>query len=396
MKTASNKNKKRNLLAIGTVVALTALIGFRLYANKTEINERSEATPQGVSAMPVKVATAELRNLDKSLRFTGSFEARKTLPLIAEAQGSITQLNIREGQSVGRGVVVARIDPTAIQSNMATATASYNNAVKNRERYERLVEAGAISQKQYEDVALNVENARANLTGIQQQMKYTVVNSPMSGIIGEVKVEQGSFATMGMQIGTVVDISSLKMVVKVPEEDVIKLKKGQPVSILTDVYPDHTFKGNITLVSVQADAGRKYDVEVEVKNDSSFPLKAGMFGTAALQQLHVFRTLYGTSACCNNSSVTFRQIRQRARFRCAERILAFRKESLDCTLLTLFEDSISIIKRQLQTFRHALAKCAFAAARHTNQHDIFHIFCSKSCMILTISSLSYFPPCQIS
>lgn len=282
MKTASNKNKKRNIIAISAVVALSALIGFQLYANKTEINKRSEAVPQGVNAMPVKVASAELKNLDNSLRFTGSFEARKTLPLIAEAQGSITQLNIREGQSVGRGVVVARIDPTAIQSNLATATASYNNAVKNKERYERLVEAGAISQKQYEDVALNVENTRASLTGIQQQMKYTVVNSPMSGIIGEVKVEQGSFATVGMQLGTVVDISSLKMILKVPEEDVIKLKRGQPVSIQTDVYPDHTFKGTITLISVQADAGRKYDVEVEVKNSGEFPLKAGMFGTAAL------------------------------------------------------------------------------------------------------------------
>lgn len=282
MKTASNKNKKRNIIAIGALVALSALIGFRLYANKTEINKRSVAVPQGVTAMPVKVASAVLKNLDNSLRFTGSFEARKTLPLIAEAQGSITQLNIREGQSVGRGVVVARIDPTAIKSNLATATASYNNAVKNKERYERLVEAGAISQKQYEDVALNVENTRASLTGIQQQMKYTVVNSPMSGIIGEVKVEQGSFATVGMQLGTVVDISSLKMILKVPEEDVIKLKKGQPVSIQTDVYPDHTFKGTITLISVQADAGRKYDVEVEVKNSGEFPLKAGMFGTAAL------------------------------------------------------------------------------------------------------------------
>ena len=282
MKTTTKNNKTRNLIAIGAVVVLSGLIGFRLYANKTEINKRSEAVPQGVTAMPVKVASAELKDLDNSLRFTGSFEARKSLPLIAEAQGSINQLNIREGQSVGRGVVVARIDPTAIQSNMATATASYKNAVKNKERYERLVEAGAISQKQYEDVALNVENARANLTSIQQQMKYTVVNSPMSGIIGEVKVEQGSFATVGMQLGTVVDISSLKMILKVPEEDVIKLKKGQPVSIQTDVYPDHTFKGNITLISVQADAGRKYDVEVEVKNSGEFPLKAGMFGTAAL------------------------------------------------------------------------------------------------------------------
>ncbi len=282
MKTNANKSKTRNLLVVGTLVALSGLIGFQLYANKKEINERSTAVPQGVAAMPVKVASAEMRSQDNSLRFTGSFEARKTLPLTAEAQGSITQLNIREGQTVGRGQVVARLDPTTIQSNLATATASYNNAVKNKERYERLVQAGAISQKQYEDVALNVENARANLTSIQQQMKYTVVNSPMSGIIGEVKVEQGSFATMGMQLGTVVDISSLKMVLKVPEEDVIKLKKGQPVSILTDVYPDHTFNGTITLISVQADAGRKYDVEVEVKNNSAFPLKAGMFGTASL------------------------------------------------------------------------------------------------------------------
>jgi membrane fusion protein, multidrug efflux system len=279
---SQKKSQTRNLVVIGTLVLLVSFIAFRLYANKKEINERSEAVPKGITAMPVKVASAELRTLDKSLRFTGSFEARKTLPLIAEAQGSITQLNIREGQSVSRGLVVARIDPTAIQSNLATATASYNNAVKNKERYERLVEAGAISQKQYEDVALNVENARANLTSIQQQMKYTVVHSPMSGIIGEVKVEQGSFATMGMQLGTVVDISSLKMVLKVPEEDVIKLKKGQPVSIQTDVYPDHTFQGKVTLISVQADAGRKYDVEVEVKNTSAFSLKAGMFGTAAL------------------------------------------------------------------------------------------------------------------
>jgi len=282
MKTTTNKTKTRNLLVIGVLVVLSGLIGFQLYANKKEINERSEATPKGVAAMPVKVASATLKSLDKSLRFTGSFEARKTLPLISEAQGSIIKLNIREGQSVSRGQVVARIDPTAIQSNMATATASYNNAVKNKERYERLVQAGAISQKQYEDVALNVENARANLTSIEQQMKYTVVHSPMSGVVGEVKVEQGSFATMGMQLGNVVDISSLKMVLKVPEEDVIKLKKGQPVSIQTDVYPDHTFNGTITLISVQADAGRKYDVEVEVKNNNTFPLKAGMFGTAAL------------------------------------------------------------------------------------------------------------------
>lgn len=281
MKNKKN-NKTRNLVAGVLVALLVSFIGFRLYANKEVINDRSTAVPEGVGAMPVKVATAELRNIDSGIRLTGSFEARKTLPLVAEAQGSIIQLSVKEGQRVSRGQIIARIDPTAIRSNLASAEASFNNAVKNKERYERLVEAGAISQKLYEDVALSVDNAQANVTSIKQQMKYTVVNSPMSGIVGEVKVEQGSFATMGMQLGSVVDVSKLKMVLKVPEEDVIKVRRGQPVTIETDVYPGQTFKGNITLIGVQADEGRKYDVEVEVNNAGKFPLKAGMFGTAML------------------------------------------------------------------------------------------------------------------
>ncbi len=278
----SNKKKTRNIVAGVIVALLVSFIGFRLYANKEVINKRSTAVPEGVGAMPVKVATAKLRDLDSGIRLTGSFEARKTLPLVAETQGSIINLNVKEGQRVSRGQVIARIDPTSIRSNLASAEASLNNAIKNRERYERLVEAGAISQKQFEDVALNVENAQANVTNIKQQMKYTVVNSPMLGIVGEVKVEQGSFATMGMQLGSVVDVSRLKMVLKVPEEDVIKVRRGQPVTIETDVYPGEIFKGVITLISVQADEGRKYDVEVEVNNTGKFPLKSGMFGTAML------------------------------------------------------------------------------------------------------------------
>lgn len=278
----SNNKKSKIIIPIVVVALIAVAITLVLANNKKKINERAAAVPQGVSAIPVNIAVVDEKTLDNSLTFTGSFEARKTLPLVAEAQGSIIQLNIAEGQKVGRGQVIARIDPTTIQSNLSTAQASYNNAVKNKERYERLVTAGAISQKQYEDIALNVENERANVSAIQQQMKYTVVHAPMSGIVSEVKVEQGSFATMGMQIGNVVDISKLKMVLKIPEEDVIKLKKGQPVKIQTDVYPDHIFNGTITLISVQADEGRKYDVEVEVLNNNTNPLKAGMFGTAML------------------------------------------------------------------------------------------------------------------
>lgn len=283
MKQKSSKMNMKRIITIAVIVLIAGIMAFTLYSNKKVINENAAAVPEEVGTVPVKVTAVQLRAIDNSIELTGNFEARKEVSLTAEAQGSLIQLNIKEGQKVGQGQVIARIDPTAIQSNLATANASLNKAIKDKERYERLVKAGAISQKQYEDIALNVDNARANLAGIQQQMKYTIIRSPMSGTVSSVTVERGSFVTVGMKIGTVIDDSKLKMVIQVAETDVIKIKKGQPVEIKTEVYPEHVFNGNISLISVQADAGRKYDVEVEVPNKNDFPLKAGMFGTVALK-----------------------------------------------------------------------------------------------------------------
>lgn len=283
MKKTSSKLNIKRIITIVVILALAGFMALKLYSNKSKINEKAAEVPAEVGFIPVKIAAAEMKKMDNGISFTGNFVARKEVPLTAEAQGSLIALNIKEGQKVGQGQVIARIDPTAIQSSLATARASLNKAIKDKERYERLVTAGAISQKQYEDIALNVDNARANLAGIQQQMKYTIIRSPMSGTVSEVNVERGSFATVGMKIGKVIDVSKLKMVIQVPEADVVKIKKGQPVKILTEVYPDHVFDGNISLISVTADEGRKYDVEVEVPNGGEYVLKSGMFGTVSLE-----------------------------------------------------------------------------------------------------------------
>ncbi|MEI9910583.1 MAG: efflux RND transporter periplasmic adaptor subunit [Bacteroidota bacterium] len=283
MKNELLKPNVKRIITIVVILALTGLMAFKLYINKTAINIKAGETPAEVDFIPVKVAAVELKKKSSVISFTGYFVARKEVLLTAEAQGSLIQLNIKEGQKVRRGQVIARIDPTAIQSNLSTAHASLNKAIKDKERYERLAAAGAISQKQYEDIALTVDNARANLTGIQQQMKYTIIRSPLSGTVSEVKVERGSFATVGSKIGTVVDVSKLKMVIQLPEADVIKIKEGQAVQIRTEIYPDHVFNGNISLIGVQADEGRKYNVEVEMPNNGDYPLKAGMFGSVLLE-----------------------------------------------------------------------------------------------------------------
>jgi len=276
----------KKLLRVFVLIVILAgvgtWIGFTLYQNKQILEEKNE--PQKIEdrieVYPVKVSRVSRREIRDTLQLQGNFEARKELRIIAEAQGRLSQLYIDDGDRVRKGEVVGKIDDTSLQSRLATARASYEQAAKDVERYQRLYEAGAVSLKQYEEVQLAAKNARTDLTSIEQQLEYTNVKSPMSGTLDEVAVEQGSFVSPGAPIGTVVDISRLLLVVQVPEAEVVKLREGERVPVYADVYPGLRLDGRIRLISVKADASRKYDVEVEVPNTAKYPLRAGMYGTA--------------------------------------------------------------------------------------------------------------------
>lgn len=270
------------IIAVLFIGGLTFWMFTTLSKNKEIIEEKAQIKDEVITNIPVRVAQVQNLAVDNSLNLTGTFEARRELSIIAEAQGRITQLNIEEGQLISKGQIVAKIDDTNIQAQLSSTKASMDKAKKDVERYERLVKAGAISQQQYEEVKLGYQNAQTNVTSIEQQLKYSTARSPMSGIVKELKVEQSSFATPGATIATIVDINQLKMVVKVGEQDIIKVKRGQKVEIKTDVYPDAMFKGVVKLISVQADAGRKYEVEIELANPKKTPLKPGMYGTVQI------------------------------------------------------------------------------------------------------------------
>ncbi|WP_375561147.1 efflux RND transporter periplasmic adaptor subunit [Bernardetia sp. OM2101] len=270
------------IIAISVTLAIAVWIFFTLKTNKETIDENAALTEEIIKSIPVRATKVEQIHFDSNINLTGTFEAEKELDIIAEGQGRLISLSIKEGQQVSKNQAIAKIDDTAIQAQLNSIHATVAKAKKDVERYERLSKAGAISQQQYEEVKLNYQTTQANLTNIEQQLKYSTARSPMAGIIKEIKVEEGSFASAGTLIATVVDIDKLKMVVKVGEQDVIKIKNGQSVDITTEVYPNTVFEGKVTLISVQADAGRKYEVEIELPNPKKTPLKPGMYGTVKI------------------------------------------------------------------------------------------------------------------
>jgi len=271
------------VFSIVILVGLSYWIFSTLNANKKVIDENAQARETIITEIPVTVTPVKTMTVDNNLEVIGTFEARKELSVIAETQGRITNLYIEEGQSISKGKLIATIDDAAIQAQLQTAQSSLAKAQKDVERYKNLLDVGAISQTQYEEVSLSLQNQKSNITALEQQLKYTNARSPMSGIVKEVILEEGSFANPGMQIASVVDISKLNMVIKVDEKDIVKIKENQKVIIITEVYPDHEFTGKVSTIGVQADGARKYEVSIELKNDAAYPLKAGMYGTVNIE-----------------------------------------------------------------------------------------------------------------
>jgi RND family efflux transporter MFP subunit len=104
--------------------------------------------------------------------------------------------------------------------------------------------------------------------------------APFGGTGMEKMVEPGSYLNPGSPIATIVDVSRLKLQVKLTESEVVRVQPGQAVSVAADLYPNATYSGVVVSVAPRADANLNYLVEVELANNAANPLKAGMDGRA--------------------------------------------------------------------------------------------------------------------
>ncbi|OAB76086.1 efflux RND transporter periplasmic adaptor subunit [Cochleicola gelatinilyticus] len=267
---------KTKNISIIVVVILIGIVGYTLFSNKKEMNEKAAAVPEEF-AIPVQTATVGAKTISNGLVATGEFAGWEEVTLVAESQGSIQYLKVEEGQKIKKGQVIAKVDAVSLSSQLSSAQSAYSKAEKDVARYERLLEVGAVSQSALEDIRIQKENAQANIAQINQQLSFTTVKSPIDGVVNKLMVEETSFVMPGNNIAEIVQIDRLKIIVNVAEDNLSKLREGQEVSIKSDVYPLKTFKGKVSTISVKADASRKFQVTIEVANTEDNLLRAGLF-----------------------------------------------------------------------------------------------------------------------
>lgn len=229
---------------------------------------RTENGPPATVVGPENIVTVTKGDLWSGPTISGSLSPERDATLRAEIAGSVTAALVDQGVRVGAGQVLARVDDRTVRDAFLSARSGYTTvensarqAARELERAERLNEAGAIADRDLEQARLNnsaaqsqLADAKARLTLAQKQLDNAEVRSPFNGIVSARMVSTGDVVTVGKDLFTVVDPSSMRLEASVPAAQLTSIKVGAPVSFTVSGYPGRRFDGRVTRVNPIADA----------------------------------------------------------------------------------------------------------------------------------------------
>jgi len=194
-----------------------------------------------------------------------------------EVAGVVQQVNVREGDFVRQGTILASLGDWRYRAEFAAAQAKYETAVSQMNRALAAndgSEAG-ILRAQADYSASEVARAR-------ERLDKTVLRSPIDGLVATPHIEDmvGRSLNAGDAFAEVVDTSSANVDVSVDENDVALLKPGNKASVKLEAFPTRTFRGDVFIVSPKSQvegAERFFYARVRVANNDGL-IRAGMQG----------------------------------------------------------------------------------------------------------------------
>lgn len=133
------------------------------------------------------------------------------------------------------------------------------------------------AQDGYNTAVASKASIEAQIESAQKSLNDAKVTSPISGIVSECNVIEGTIASQSMAPFTIIDTSMMNVTVNVSENIINSVHEGDKVNLTIPTLTENNFEGVVKTVSPAADATGTYTVEVQIPNKEGL-LKSGMFG----------------------------------------------------------------------------------------------------------------------
>lgn len=271
------------------IVFIAAVLGaiFYMYQTSTKDNQKYETTQAVTKDISTKAVA------------TGAVKPREVIEIKPNISGVISEIHVKEGQTVEKGSLIAtiRVIPNvqnlnAAQQQINAARITLNNEQIQFNRTKNLYDQGVLPKQDYDNAYASYKMAQQNLNEAQSNYKIAQtgiapgleqyatiqIRATISGMILSIPVEIGNTVqeinnfSVGTTIATMADVNQMIFEGNVDEADVGKLQEGMKLSITIGALPDETFEGILNYISpsgVDTSGIVQFEIKADVnlKND---------------------------------------------------------------------------------------------------------------------------------
>ncbi len=248
---------------------------------------------------------------------TGTLEAVTTVQVGTQVSGTVQDLYADFNSIVKKGQVIARLDPSLLQTQIEQQKANVTRSEADLERLkvsladanQKLLRARALTEKSLlpktdlETAEVNVRSAEAQiksseaglvqaksqLNTAQVNLEHTIITAPIDGIVISRSVEPGQTVAASMNAPTLyilaADLSQMQINANIDEADVGRMRPNQVVTFRVDAFPTETFTGAVQQVRLQPTTVQNvvtYQTVIAVPNPQ-WKLKPGMTASVNIE-----------------------------------------------------------------------------------------------------------------
>jgi RND family efflux transporter MFP subunit len=294
--------KKRALIAAVILLLLAVALGYSkgwMGTKRLDKNSPKTSVPSGISLASSDVVTAQKISMTQGLPISGTLKATRSAMVKARVAGELLALDVREGDAVAAGQVLARVDNTEYvarqrqaQQQAEAARAQVEVAQRQFDNNNALVNQGFISKTALDTSIANLNGAKATyqaaLSALDVASKAVddcVLKAPLSGLISQRLVQPGERVSPEARIVEIVDLSQLELEATLSSADALSVKVGQAAKLFIETSKQ-TVTAKVLRINPSTQVGSR-SVLVYLGLSAHPLLRHGVFvqGTLGTQQV---------------------------------------------------------------------------------------------------------------
>lgn len=237
---------------------------------------------RGGKTFAVEGYIAEPHKSSGAFQTMATLEAMNRVELSAATNGRLVSLSVKDGASVQKGALLAKIDDSELKAQLKQAESNLQLAQQKLDRTKGLVEKNAATTTDLETVEAGYKSAAASVELIKAQIAKTEVRAPFSGKLGFVKVSVGAWLTTGTSIATLSEVNRLKAKFALPQRYATTLKVGDPITLIDEERAIQKMGKVFALDATISESSRTRQIMVTVDN-SKGDLIAGGYAKVSVE-----------------------------------------------------------------------------------------------------------------